>query len=265
MKRFFPVIAIGLHAACLGAYLCARDVVTVSECPGSGKTPVTFQVDCTHVTDPAAHAQCRTFAENQACKVFFAYRKITGFHLEDWCQEFKYTLYDKDKWPYQNTGDGGLAGRCGAQLLSDFSVLNKSEIGPIDIHEILHVYQSRMGALPDAHVLFGPSMTEARRLIGDNQGYTKELEDMKAEANRFKAGFDAGTITGDKECHIAEVYWEEALYLKDPRLVEMFYLKLGPDLGRDMAQRQARFDRMYNIVSSGEAGPFLIAHGCPRM
>ena len=264
MKRVFLIIAAVPVAAVLSAPIRAQDLVTVADCPGSDPPQVTFQVDCSQVADPATKALCRPFAQNQACKVFPAYRKITGIHMEDSCPVFKYTIYDRDKWPYPDSKDGGLAGRCGAQILTDFSLLNTSpQIGPIDVHEILHVYQSALGALPYQHILFAPSMTEARHLIGDSKGYATEFVQMKQDFNRAKADFEVGRTKGDNECLQAELYEENLLYLKDHNNVEQFYLKLEPGRNKDMADRQARFNRMYDAVSGGEAKPFLLSHGCP--
>lgn len=71
----------------------AQDDVTVTSCPQSN-LPVKFEVDCSHVADPATKQFCKSFAENQACKVFPVYRRITGIHLEESCSEFKYVIYD---------------------------------------------------------------------------------------------------------------------------------------------------------------------------
>lgn len=262
MKRMFLFIGAALVAAILATLARAQDVVSVSKCPGSDPPPVTFEVDCSRVADRATRALCQPFAQNQACKVFPAYRRITGIQMEESCPAFKYTIYDKDKWPYQDSKDGGRADKCGAELLTDFSLLNSSQIGPIDVHEILHVYQSALGAIPYQHILFGPSMTEARGLIGDNKGYVTALTQMKEELNRTKVDFEQGKIKVGGECLQAEIYEEDLLYLKDRRNVEMFYLKLQRSRLADMADRQARFNRMYNVVSSGEARPFLLAHGC---
>ena len=40
------------------------------------------------------------FAANQACKVFPAYRKITGIKLEQRCPTITYTIYDQDNFPH---------------------------------------------------------------------------------------------------------------------------------------------------------------------
>jgi hypothetical protein len=120
MKRIFLFMGAVSVASMFSVPVRAQDVVTISSCPGAEPLPVTFQVDCSAVADPANRALCRPFAQNQACKVFPAYRKITGIHMEDSCPVFKYTIYDKDKWPYQDSKDGGRAERCGAQILTDF-------------------------------------------------------------------------------------------------------------------------------------------------
>jgi hypothetical protein len=264
MKHLPLSITSALVVAILTSWVHAQDVVTISSCPGSGKTQVTLEVDCTNVADATAKAKCRPFAENQACKVFPAYRTITGIHLEDICPVIKYAIYDKDKWPYQDSKDGGRAGRCGAQILTDFSLFNTSpEVGPIDVHELLHVYQSDLGAIPYQHILFGPSMTEARHMIGDNTGYATEFVAMKKEFNRNKVAYETGKATGDNQCLQAELYEETLLYMKDRNNVEQFYSKLQRSGLKDMADRTARFNRMYDAVSGGEAKPFLLAHGCP--
>ncbi len=241
----------------------AQDQVTVSSCPGEIKLPVTFQVDCSHVADPATKKLCKPFAENQACKVFFAYRKITGINLEDSCPTMQYSIYDKDKWPMKGGEVGGFAGKCKASLMTDFSLLLKSQIGPYDVHEILHVYQDDLGALPYSHILFGPSMVEARHQIGDNRGYFDAMTHLKADIKGIEAQFEKGTIKVDDRCGLAEIYTEETLYLKDANNVEQFYRKLVRGKLRDMADRQARFNRMYDEVSGGTAKQYLVSHGCP--
>jgi hypothetical protein len=263
MRHLLCCLGVLFVAGILCVPLSAQDTVTVASCPGQDALAVTFQVDCSHIADPETKQLCQPFAENQACKVFPAYRKITGIDLEDSCPIFKYTLYDKDKWPYKGGEAGGYAGKCGAELMADYSVLVQSPIGPYDVHEILHVYQSALGALPYAHILFGPSMTEARRLVGDNKGYVDELTRLKTTVNQSQARLDAGTIKPDGQCLAAELYIEGSLYLKDPGNVEQFYLKLQRSRIADMADRQARFNRMYDLVSGGTAKQFLLSHGCP--
>lgn len=264
MKRLPLPIASALAAAILSALVHGQDLVKVSSCPASGKLQVPFQVDCTNVADAAAKAKCRPFAENQACKVFPAYRAITGIHMEDICPVITYAIYDKDKWPYQDSKDGGRSDKCGAQILTDFSLFNTSpEVGPIDVHELLHVYHSALGAIPYQHILFGPSMTEARHRIGDNTGYATEFVNMKKDFNRNKVAYETGKVTGDNQCLQAELYEETILYMKDHNNVELFYSRLERSMLKDMADRTARFNRMYDAVSGGEAKPFLLAHGCP--
>lgn len=263
MERLRLAIAVGTVAILACARASAQDIITVSSCPESGRLPVTFQVDCSKVANSASKNLCRPFGENQACKVFPAYRTITGIQMEQSCPVFRYTIYDKDKWPYQNTNDGGFAGRCGAEILTDFSLLNSSQIGPIDVHEILHVYQEALGALPYSHILFGPSMTEARRMIGDNKGYGIEFIRMKQEFNRSKAEYETGkAMAGSDPCVQAELYEETLLYMKDHNNVELFYTKLERGRLKDQADREARFNRMFDTVSGGQAKAFLLEHGC---
>ena len=238
----------------------AQDVITVSQCPNSPPPPVTFQIDCTHVADPSAKALCRPFAENQACKVFFAYRKITGINLEDYCPTFTYMLYDKNQWPKEPGDAGGFSRRCGADLMTDGII--QSSIGPYDVHEILHVYQDNvLGALPDGHILFGPAMAEAQRLIGDGKSYWNTMGRMKVQVARTTDAQYAG-ISPDASCVKAEFYIEDSLYVKDINNVELFYRRLERGGTKDTAGRQARFNRMFDAVSGGTARPYLLAHGC---
>jgi hypothetical protein len=260
-----------LAAVCAGWLLCAaalaQGTVSVSGCPGQASLPVAFEVDCSHVADPGTRALCKPFAENQACKVFPAYRKITGIDLEQYCPSFKYTIYDKDKWPHAGGEAGGYAGRCGAELMADYSVLIKSEVGPYDVHEILHVYQQALGALPYSHVLFGTSMARARHEIGDRKGYWDAMTSLKTTLRAAAAGADANaantSVPPEKRCVPAESHTEIDLYLKDPRNVELFYRKLERGRLKDMADRQARFNRMLDLVSGGKAKRYLLSHGCP--
>lgn len=122
----------------------SQDVVTVSSCPKQPTLPVTFQVDCSNVADPSTRKLCQPFAENQACKVFWAYRNITGVRMEEYCSTYKYMIYDKEKFPHE--GAGGKSQICGANYMADYSVLPKTPIGPYDVHEILHGYQSKLGS-----------------------------------------------------------------------------------------------------------------------
>jgi len=262
--RFTRIVLFAVTAAAtLAAPAHAQDVVTVDHCPGPAPLPVTFQVDCAHVADPQLKAECRPFAENQACKVFFAYRKITGINLEQYCPTFTYTLYDKNQWPQEPGDAGGFARKCGADLTTDGII--QSGIGPYDVHEILHVYQDNvLGALPDAHILFGPAMAEAQRLIGDGKSYWNTMSRMKAELNRTANAPNPreASLPPERQCVAAEFYIEDSLYVKSTNNVYLFYRKIEPGGTKDMANRLARFNRMFDAVSGGTARPYLLAHGC---
>jgi hypothetical protein len=258
--RIFQLGFLTAALCCAGCvHGLAQNVVTVSECPGKA-LPLTFQVDCTHVADPAMKQQCKIFAQNQACKVFFAYRDITGINLEQDCSVFKYTIWDADQWQHPR-GEGGFAVRCGAEIITDVALKIDSPIGTYDVHEILHVYQEDLGALPYEHILFGPSMAEARKRIGDNKGYWDAMTQMKEGMARSRIAFDKGTVVGD-QCVSAEIYTEEDLYLKDPRNVELMYRKLERGRLKDQTDRERRFNRMYDVVSGGMAKQFLLKY-CP--
>lgn len=205
-----------------GDNCAASDEDTASSCTGQGrvKLPVIFTIDCSHVKE-AEKQFCRPFLENQACKVFWAYRKITGINLEQSCPTVKYTIYDKDTWPYQQGEAGGYARPCAAELMADYSLLMKSKLGPYDVHEILHIYQAGMGPLPQQHILFGPSMLQAIKEIGDDENYQKRLANMRSEVTHLEDEFQKGFIKGGK-CALAETEFEEQLYLQNPVYASVF-------------------------------------------
>jgi len=260
------LLAIGCVNWMAPSRVVAQSEITVSSCPKQTKIPITFQIDCTHIKDTATQQLCRPFIENQACKVFPAYRKITGIKLEETCPSLKFTIYDDDNWPHPK-GEGGLALHCAVDYLSQYSVKFRSDskLGPYDVHELLHEYQLALGPLPEAHVLFTSSMAEAMLEIGDTEQYEVRLKRMKEEAQRLKEKLesDKGKPATDA-CNLAQTQVEESLYLENSKNVYMFYLKLPPGKGTSQADREARFNRMFYVVAGGK-GPvkqFLIDHGC---
>jgi hypothetical protein len=246
------------------AQAASQDQIMVSSCPGLGPLPVRFQVDCSHLSDSATKQLCRPFIENQACKVFPAYRKITGIKLEDQCRAILFTIYEDGNWPNPK-GEGGLAKNCAVDYLQQYSVKFRkdSKMGPYDVHELLHEYQFTLGPLPSMHPLFSPSMAEATRAIGDDEQYQIDIKRMQAESKRLYDELQSGKYKGNpKECSIAQAQVEERLYLENPKLVSMYYLKLPPAKGNSQAERDARFNQMFSVVSSDnrEVKKFLTDH-----
>lgn len=244
----------------------AQDQSEVSSCPGQGKLPVTFQIDCSHLTDAGTRQLCRPFIENQACKVFPAYRKITGIKLEDKCKSIKFTIYEDANWPHPKS-EGGLALNCAVDYLAQYSVKSRanSKIGPYDVHELLHEYQFALGPLPSMHPLFSSSMAEAARQVGDDEQYQRDIKQMQAESKRLHDELTKGKYAAaPNQCSIAQTQVEESLYLKNSKFVAMFYLKLPPARGNSQAERDARFNRMFYVVSSAdpEVKKMLTEHGC---
>ena len=266
-RRFqSALLVVAFAVSVLASRTAAQAQTTVSSCPGQPKLPVTFQIDCSHLNDPANRLLCHPFIENQACKVFPAYRKITGIKLEETCPAIKFTIYEADNWPHPK-GEGGLALHCAVDYLDQYSVTFRKDWakGPYDVHELLHEYQEALGPLPSMHVLFGPSMAEAMREIGDNDQYQLRLKHMQAESQRLRNDLESGKYMGNpKECSIAQTQVEERLYLENAKLVSMYYLKLPPGKGNSQAERDARFNRMFFVVSSAnpEIKKFLTDHGC---
>jgi hypothetical protein len=264
LRRIMVVFVIGgaawLHPVTAGA----QNLTNVTTCKGVGQLPVRFQVDCSNLKDAATQQLCRPFIENQACKVFPAYRKITGIKLEDKCKAIKFTIYEDANWPHPN-GEGGLALNCAVDYLAKYSVQAhpESKIGPYDVHELLHEYQFTLGPLPSMHPLFSPSMAEATRAVGDEQQYQLDIKRMRSESQRLHNELESGKYKGNpKECSIAQAQVEERLYLENPKLLSMYYMKLPPANGDDQADRNARFNRMFFVVSNAnpEIKKFLTAH-----
>lgn len=266
--RMSAVLLLLLLIGCFAyvpAVAAAQDQISVSACPGQAKIPVSFQIECSHVKDAATRQLCRPFILNQACKVFPAYRKITGIELEKTCKSIKFTIFDDDNWPHPK-GEGGLALNCAVDYLAKYSLQShsQSKIGPYDVHELLHEYQIALGALPDAHVLFSSSMAEAMKEIGATDDYERDLKNIEAEAPRLKQQLESGKISGPKQCVVAETQVEESLYLENSRAVYAFYRKLVTSRSPSQADREARFDRMFWIVSGPkpEVKKFFLDNGC---
>ncbi|HLW53394.1 MAG TPA: hypothetical protein VKW06_11165 [Candidatus Angelobacter sp.] len=251
--RLTPVWLLALSASCCTGLTAAdktADQITVSSCPGQPPLPVSLEINCSHLKDAASKEQCRPFIENQACKVFPAYRKITGIKLEDTCKSIKFTIYEDENWPHPR-GEGGLALNCAVDYQAKYSLLAhpKAKIGPYDVHELLHEYQIALGALPDAHVLFSSSMAEAMKEIGESDDYERAMKNMKEEAPRLQQELRDGKVAAGKQCTVAETQVEENIYIENSRSVYAFYRKLTPSKNPGMADRQARFNRMFYIVS----------------
>jgi hypothetical protein len=240
----------------------AADETSILSCSGQPKTPITFQIDCSHVKNDTDKKLCAPFLKNQACKVFSAYREITGIKFEATCPAIKYTIYEDDNWPH-GKGEGGLALHCAIDYLAEYSIRTKSKIGAYDTHELLHEYQEVLGALPYQHILFGPSQAEAMRLIGDVQGYQKAVERLREDSATFEERFQKlGPKASIDKCTFAEIEIEQSLYLDKNDNVYQFYRKLVRSRIAAQADRETRFNRMYEVVGGDKARRFLLAHGC---
>lgn len=130
------------------------------------------------------------------------------------------------------------------------------------MHEILHVYQADLGAIPYEHVLFAPSVVEAQRMVGDNKGYWDAMTQLKEEMARTSVALEKGAIASDKQYLSAELSTEANLYLKNLANLGQIDRKLERSRLKDMDDRYRRFNRMYNAVSGGTAKQYLFSH-CP--
>jgi hypothetical protein len=133
-----------------------------------------------------------------------------------------------------------------------------SQLGPYDVHEILHHYQmtsNELAGMTAVHPLFETSMLEAKREVGDNVSYESSLAALKAELPRLREQLK-------DRCKLARAVIEDALYLQDDKNVYQFYNKLAPVAPRNSSDREAKFNAMLNDVSGGNAKEFLTTHGC---
>jgi hypothetical protein len=249
-------------AAVANAPAFAADTAAVTQCPDKSSPPVRFEIDCSKVADSNEKQRCGAFIENQACKVFPAYRAITGIAMEQVCPSIRYAIFDGDSLPAGQHDAGGLALRCEVQYVAKYSIDVNSPIGPYDAHELLHEYQIALGALPQQHALFESSMAEARRLVGDAPGYAVALEQMRREVENLGKTLDAHAAKAADPCPLAETVTEESLYLADRQNVYAFYRKLVPSKVGAQSDREARFNRMFDTVSGGKAKSTLMARGC---
>lgn len=262
--RRWARVALVAGALLAGAASAADNLLEAASCPGREKSPVMFRIDCSHVRDAAARAQCLPFITNQSCRVFPAYRKITGINLEGACPTITYTIYDKAEWPYPGGDAGGYAAKCSAKLMSEFSVLRKTALGPLDTHELLHVYQSELGALPSSHILFGSTQLEALREMGDRYGYESGFARLKGETlgPSFEQYFASDRMKPEGRCAAAQTNLEARLYIGNPKAVYDFWRQLERASLKQQADREARFNRMFERVGGPSARAFLVAHGC---
>jgi hypothetical protein len=174
---------------------------------------------------------------------------------------FRYTLYETDlpgKFGYE-------PGICEIEYFAEYTVNHRaqSNIGPHETHALLHMYHETLGAIPDQHILFGPTQTEAFKRIGDIEAYREAVTGLKERLLAFESNFvKLAGRPGLDRCVLAEIQEGERLYLDEPQSLPAFYRKLVRSSNPDRADREARFNRMYDFVSEGKSKQFLLAHGC---
>jgi hypothetical protein len=255
-------IVVALATASTTAPAVASDITVVSSCPQRQHIPVKFKIDCSHLEGPKVKELCRSFAEIQACKVFPAYQKITGIHVEVLCHTIRYTLYDRANWPHGAAG--GISLRCRIDQLAEYALrLNaKSAIGPHEVHEILHQYQmahKTLKQLTALHPLFSSSMLEAERELGDSEAYASGYARLKRELQYMRTWLNKGTIKTAATCRTAQAVVEGRLYLQDRNKVYQFYRALANRSESDPADQM---NVVLNFLSGGTVKQFLLKHGC---
>jgi hypothetical protein len=196
------------------------DAFEINDCSGQ-RIPVTFRIDCSRVTDPSNLNNCRPFLENTACKVFQAYRIITGVQLEQRCPVLQYTIYPHDQWPHAS--GGGVSYGCQIDYMEEYSVgsAQRNAFGPYDVHEILHHQQMALPLATGNHPLFTASMLAAIQRIGDTDGYKQRESQMRIESERL-----AKELNTKKNCRMAQILAEEKLAIADQNTASRFYRDL---------------------------------------
>jgi hypothetical protein len=256
-------IVVGVAAALANTAIASDMTVVVSSCPQKQHMPVEFKVDCSYLEDPTTRKLCRPFAENQACKVFPAYRKITGIDVEQLCPTISYTLYDRDNWPHGSAA-GGVSLKCRIDQLAEYALRQNanSAIGPHEVHEMLHQYQmvhKTLDQLTALHPLFSSSMLEVERELGESKAFELGYGRLKQDIQRMQTSLDEGTIEAADMCRTAQTVIEEGLYLQDRNNVYQFYRTLANSAGRNPTDQMSA---MLNALSGGAVRESLLAHGC---
>jgi len=197
---------------------------SVDSCGGS-KIPVTFSIDCSHVSSDEWLA-CEAYIQNVACLSFPAYEKMTKVHLENRCPKIQYTIYTSKQWPHKNIPAGGLSYDCKTDYVDSDSIENGEFMlpsGAYDAHEILHQFQTTMNLNNTAeHPLFTSSMAEAMKLVGDKAGFANDIQKIQSEHDNLinHPKLIAGV------CSTAQFVEEEGLYLKDNKNIYKLYSDL---------------------------------------
>jgi hypothetical protein len=254
-------ILVAFAAASANAPAAAATLTMVTSCPPPKHTSVNFTIDCSRL-DLETKKLCSSFIQNQACRVFAAYRKITGIDVNRVCPTISYTIYNRANWRYGTAG--GISFRCRIEMLADGSLQAKakSAIGPYEVHELLHQFQMASQTLHDItayHPLFASSMLEAEREIGDISSYGREYARLEPDIQRMRTSLEKGTIRAADTCRIAQSVVEETLYLKDRHNVYKSYRFLKEETSQNPA---ARLSATLVALSAGASRQFLISHGC---
>lgn len=113
----------------------------------------------------------------------------------------------------------------------------------------------------DGHILFGPSMMEAKRLVGDIIGWKQDFNRSRVTVDLQTKHYQAGTMNSKNPCVAAENYVTELLYIQNQKNVYLFYKKLEIGRQKDQADREARFNRKFASVGGETTRNFLLAHG----
>jgi hypothetical protein len=238
------------------------NVTLVSSCPRQ-PIPIPIEVDCSHLKDSEVKELCSRFAENQACKVFPALRKITGIHVEEQCSAITYTIYDRDNWPNAGAA-GGISIKCRVDYLAQYALTPnaKSAIGPYEVHEMLHQYHladETLDELTAFHALFLSSILEVERELGNVRAYELGVARLKEDNRNHRFGLDQAAVPPADRCMMAQSLIEKDLYLQNSRNVYQFYRMLAKRSARTPA---SRVSSMLSALAGDTAKQFLLAHGC---
>jgi hypothetical protein len=272
MRAKVSVIGWSVITLCVVAAIAlqARPALVVASNDCASQIPVTikFSVYCDKVRDQQARGLCGRFITNQACKVFPAYRALTGIPLEKYCKNITYRLFDRDAYPHDK--GGGISTPCEIHYIAGI-VLNVSaspSIGPYEVHEILHQFQLASAVLREMtsrHPLFEVSMVEVKRRIGDVSGYQLSL--ARLQQSTAVAGTGAAAFTGNlmAPCETARHEIVRDLYLRNPITIYSIYALLTAAAPTSSGGQESYLNRALIDVSRGDSRKLLEDNDCITM
>ncbi|MGD9804487.1 MAG: hypothetical protein AB7E80_13875 [Hyphomicrobiaceae bacterium] len=261
-------ISLALLAATLHTAQAADGRYVVTSCANGTRLPIAFVADCSRLGSAATRALCATFIENQACRVYPTYRRLTGIDIAPRCRRIKCIIHDLSSAP-GGRDFGGMAKGCEVAFMAKYAIdLRKdSPIGPHEVHELLHHFRmssSALKPLTHGHALFGSSMAEAISQLGDHTTYAQDLKRLRTEADRIEKKLEAPPWppAHSTRCRLARLVVESRVYLERPETIATIYRAAAarPTDERDEAGRW--LNRLLADIGGPTGRALLASNGC---